>query len=217
MPSLAELRRSLAETPGVLGPARARRDRARASASRALKPSTSTSSLRTTTGSLRARRGTGRGCRRSCRSCRRPRPALPRSPGYLALPVPRPDAAPAGHYPRGPWLSGRAHQAAASGPAGAGRARSAATARRNGRSSQAAARKAPGPRARPAATPRRSRGRCDAARGGSRGCCSGCCSRGSLCIILNYIDVLPASPTNWYVVGGLVAILASALLATRYH
>jgi hypothetical protein len=40
---------------------------------------------------------------------------------------------------------------------------------------------------------------------------------GILCIILNYIDVLPASPTNWYVVGGLVAILASALLATRYH
>jgi len=40
---------------------------------------------------------------------------------------------------------------------------------------------------------------------------------GILCIILNYIDVLPASPTNWYVVGGLVAILASALLATRYR
>lgn len=40
---------------------------------------------------------------------------------------------------------------------------------------------------------------------------------GVLCIILDYIQVLPASPTNWYVVGGLVAILAGALLATSYR
>jgi hypothetical protein len=40
---------------------------------------------------------------------------------------------------------------------------------------------------------------------------------GVLCIILNYIQVLPASPTNWYVVGGLVAILAAALMATSYR
>lgn len=40
---------------------------------------------------------------------------------------------------------------------------------------------------------------------------------GALCIILDYIQVLPASPTNWYVVGGLVAILAAALMATSYR
>lgn len=40
---------------------------------------------------------------------------------------------------------------------------------------------------------------------------------GVLCIILNYIQVLPASPTNWYVVGGLVAILVAALMATSYR
>ena len=36
-------------------------------------------------------------------------------------------------------------------------------------------------------------------------------------IILNYVDVLPSSPTNWYTVGGLVAILVAAMAATRYH
>ncbi|MHB1597570.1 MAG: cell division protein CrgA [Acidimicrobiales bacterium] len=40
---------------------------------------------------------------------------------------------------------------------------------------------------------------------------------GALCVILNYIQVLPASPTNWYVVGGLAAILAAALMATSYR
>jgi hypothetical protein len=40
---------------------------------------------------------------------------------------------------------------------------------------------------------------------------------GVLCIILDYIQVLPASPTNWYVLGGLIAILAAALMATSYR
>ncbi len=40
---------------------------------------------------------------------------------------------------------------------------------------------------------------------------------GVIAIILNYIQVLPASPTNWYTLGGLVAILVAALAATRYR
>jgi hypothetical protein len=40
---------------------------------------------------------------------------------------------------------------------------------------------------------------------------------GALSVILDYIQVLPASPTNWYVVGGLAAILAAALMATSYR
>lgn len=40
---------------------------------------------------------------------------------------------------------------------------------------------------------------------------------GALAIILNYIDVLPASPTSWYVVGGMLAILGAAVMATRYR
>ncbi len=40
---------------------------------------------------------------------------------------------------------------------------------------------------------------------------------GAIAIILNYIDVLPASPTSWYVVGGMVAILTAAVMATRYR
>ena len=40
---------------------------------------------------------------------------------------------------------------------------------------------------------------------------------GVLLIVLNYMSILPASPTNWYVVGGLVAILAAALMATDYR
>ncbi len=40
---------------------------------------------------------------------------------------------------------------------------------------------------------------------------------GVLLIVLNYMSILPVSPTNWYVVGGLVAILAAALMATGYR
>ena len=36
-------------------------------------------------------------------------------------------------------------------------------------------------------------------------------------IIFNYVDLLPASPTNWYTVAGLLAILAAAMAATRYR
>ena len=40
---------------------------------------------------------------------------------------------------------------------------------------------------------------------------------GVLAIILNYIQLLPASPTNWYTLVGLVLILSGALAATRYR
>lgn len=40
---------------------------------------------------------------------------------------------------------------------------------------------------------------------------------GVLVILLNYIDALPGSPTNWYTLGGFVCILAGALLATSYR
>ncbi|MGA8297175.1 MAG: cell division protein CrgA [Acidimicrobiales bacterium] len=40
---------------------------------------------------------------------------------------------------------------------------------------------------------------------------------GVLFIVLNYIDALPKSPTNWYTLGGLICILAAALLSTRYR
>ncbi len=36
-------------------------------------------------------------------------------------------------------------------------------------------------------------------------------------IIANYSSALPGSPSNWYTLGALVALLASALLATRYR
>jgi hypothetical protein len=40
---------------------------------------------------------------------------------------------------------------------------------------------------------------------------------GVVIIILNYIQLLPASPTNWYTLVGLVGILSGAMLATRYR
>ena len=40
---------------------------------------------------------------------------------------------------------------------------------------------------------------------------------GVIAIIFNYIQLLPASPTNWYTLGGLVAILVAALAATRFR
>lgn len=36
-------------------------------------------------------------------------------------------------------------------------------------------------------------------------------------IIANYASALPGSPTNWYTLGSLIALLSAALLATRYH
>lgn len=40
---------------------------------------------------------------------------------------------------------------------------------------------------------------------------------GVLAILLNYLTVLPGSVSAWYLVGGLVAIFAGFLMATRYR
>ena len=40
---------------------------------------------------------------------------------------------------------------------------------------------------------------------------------GALMIMLNYFNVLPAAPTNWYLVGGIVLIAAGFVTATRYR
>jgi LPXTG-motif cell wall-anchored protein len=40
---------------------------------------------------------------------------------------------------------------------------------------------------------------------------------GVILIILNYVQVLPGSPTNWYTLVGLICILSGAMLATRYR
>jgi LPXTG-motif cell wall-anchored protein len=40
---------------------------------------------------------------------------------------------------------------------------------------------------------------------------------GALVIILNYFDVLPASPTSWYIVAGIALIAIGFIVATRYR
>jgi hypothetical protein len=40
---------------------------------------------------------------------------------------------------------------------------------------------------------------------------------GALGIVLNYFDVLPASPTNWYLLGGIVLIAGGFVVATQYR
>jgi hypothetical protein len=40
---------------------------------------------------------------------------------------------------------------------------------------------------------------------------------GVLVIILNYVQALPSSPSDWYTIGGVVSLLAGALLATGYR
>ena len=40
---------------------------------------------------------------------------------------------------------------------------------------------------------------------------------GMLMILLNYLGLLPASPTNWYLLGGLALFAAGFFAATRYH
>jgi hypothetical protein len=40
---------------------------------------------------------------------------------------------------------------------------------------------------------------------------------GALTIVLNYFDVLPDSPTNWYLLGGIVLIASGFVVATRYR
>ena len=40
---------------------------------------------------------------------------------------------------------------------------------------------------------------------------------GIVVIILNYVEFLPGSVSNWYVLGGLGLILAGIIAATQYH
>jgi hypothetical protein len=40
---------------------------------------------------------------------------------------------------------------------------------------------------------------------------------GVLMIILNYVNVLPGGTSNWYLGGGLLAILLGIIVATQYH
>ena len=40
---------------------------------------------------------------------------------------------------------------------------------------------------------------------------------GILAIIGNYSSLLPAAPSNWYTVGGIVSVLFGALAATNYR
>ena len=40
---------------------------------------------------------------------------------------------------------------------------------------------------------------------------------GALTIVLNYFDVLPASPSNWYLLGGILLIAGGFFLATKYR
>jgi hypothetical protein len=40
---------------------------------------------------------------------------------------------------------------------------------------------------------------------------------GGIMIILNYFHVLPSSPTNWYLVGGIALIASGFVVATQYR
>ena len=40
---------------------------------------------------------------------------------------------------------------------------------------------------------------------------------GALAIMLNYSGVLPSSPTNWYLVGGIALIASGFVVATQYR
>ena len=40
---------------------------------------------------------------------------------------------------------------------------------------------------------------------------------GAVTIVLNYFNVLPAGPSNWYLVGGIVLIAGGFVVATQYH
>ena len=40
---------------------------------------------------------------------------------------------------------------------------------------------------------------------------------GAMIIVLNYFGVMPASPTNWYLLGGIVLIAGGFVVATQYH
>jgi hypothetical protein len=40
---------------------------------------------------------------------------------------------------------------------------------------------------------------------------------GALVIVINYLGVLPGSPDNWYLLGGLALITGGFITATQYH
>ncbi len=40
---------------------------------------------------------------------------------------------------------------------------------------------------------------------------------GVMMILLNYLSVLPAAPTNWYLLGGLGLVLGGIFTATQYR
>jgi hypothetical protein len=40
---------------------------------------------------------------------------------------------------------------------------------------------------------------------------------GAITIVFNYFNVLPAGPSNWYLVGGIVLIAGGFVVATQYH
>jgi hypothetical protein len=40
---------------------------------------------------------------------------------------------------------------------------------------------------------------------------------GTLLIIMNYLELLPGAPSNWYLVGGLVGVLSGIVTATQYR
>jgi hypothetical protein len=40
---------------------------------------------------------------------------------------------------------------------------------------------------------------------------------GALMIVLNYLELLPGAASNWYLLGGLVLILAGIVVATQYR
>jgi hypothetical protein len=40
---------------------------------------------------------------------------------------------------------------------------------------------------------------------------------GLFLIVGNYVGIMPASPSNYYLIGGLVGIVTGAMMATQYH
>ena len=40
---------------------------------------------------------------------------------------------------------------------------------------------------------------------------------GALVIVLNYFNVMPAGPSNWYLVGGIAFIAGGFVVTTQYH
>jgi len=40
---------------------------------------------------------------------------------------------------------------------------------------------------------------------------------GALMIVLNYLELLPAATSNWYLIGGLGLILGGIVTATQYR